>query len=338
MKKLRYLLFLLLFIPFNTFAMDVPITVNEGQWINNNTNIVYTGAATLRTIGNEQFYQFKGENNLAQFLNFSAYYPESQNDNIKSKHWDVSFVVLSYGDFIFRLGTSSCFITSSISVANMSQEYQVDYGVNQAGSYYYKTVFCPNVQIQNTPTPIRLYRTFSSNDYNANRFIISKIWNFSETSNSNQEIVTSITNQTNSLNNSINNLNDSITSDDSPSNSETSDTLEGFSENVASDTPITDLLTMPLTLINAYIGGMNSTCTPYSFGSLLGSNLTMPCINLQQRLGSNIWSIIDVLFSIFMIFNISKLFIGAFNKFTTLKDDFSNMYTNDYEPRHGGDD
>lgn len=140
---------------------------------------------------------------------------------------------------------------------------------------------------------------------------------------------------TNAIINSQNNTTNAITSESDPN---TNSSIQGFNNTLASDTPITDLITMPLTLINAYINGMNSSCTAYNFGSLLGTNLTMPCINLQQRLGSNIWSIIDVLFSIFMIFNISKLFIGAFNNFTSLKDDFSNMYTNDYQPKHGGDD
>lgn len=339
MKKLKYLFFLLLFIPFNTFAMDVPITVSEGQWYNNSAQLVYTGSATSRTIGTENFFQFSGQNNYAQFLNFSVYYPESSNDLIKSKNWDISFTVLSYGDFVIKLGSSSCFVTSSVSAVNyLNNQTTGDLDINDADSYYYKTIFCPNASIQNTPTPFRMYRTFSSNNFAVNRLIVNKIWSFSETSNSNQEITTAITNQTNSINNSINNVNDNITSEDTLTSSETSDTIDSFSENVASDTPITDLLTMPLTLINAYIGGMNSSCTPYNFGSLLGTNLVMPCINLQQRLGNNVWSIIDVLFSIFMIFNISKLFIGAFNKFTTLKDDFSNMYTNDYEPKHGGDD
>lgn len=137
------------------------------------------------------------------------------------------------------------------------------------------------------------------------------------------------------LNDSVNDLNDTLNNETSP---DTEGYLEDFSENVASDTPITDLITMPLTLINAYINGMNSSCSSYNFGSLLGTELVMPCINLQQRLGNNIWSIIDVLFSIFMIFNISKLFISAFNNFTSLKDDFTNMYTNDYQPKHGGDE
>lgn len=153
--------------------------------------------------------------------------------------------------------------------------------------------------------------------------------------NSTQNIINNQNQNTQSIINSQNSTTNAITSEDDPN---TNSSIQGFQNSLASDTPITDLITMPLTLLNAYINGMNSTCSPYNFGSLLGTNLTMPCINLQQRLGNNVWSIIDVLFSIFMIFNISKLFISAFNNFTSLKDDFSNMYTNDYQPKHGGED
>lgn len=329
MKKLKYLFFLLFLLPFNVFAMDVPITVSEGQWIDNGTNVIFTGAATLRTIGNEQFYQFKGNNSLAQFLNFNVYYPESQNDNIKSKGWDVSFVVLSYGDFILRLGTSSCFIISSTSAADMAQQFNTDYGIDDINTYKYYNVFCPNARILNTPTPIRMYRTFSSSDYNVNRLIISKIWSFSETSNSNQEITSAITNQTNSINNNINNVNSNITSEQDPN---TSSSITEFQNSLASDTPITNLLTLPLTLISAYNTGISASCSPYSFGSLLGTNITFPCINLQQRLGTTLWYTIDSLCCIFLIYSIAMLFVHAFDSLTSLKDDFDDMYV----PKHAG--
>lgn len=206
---------------------------------------------------------------------------------------------------------------------------------SQSYVYKYSTSYSVEFITEDIFSSEDIVNAIGQNAYYTQQVIITQTNNLSTIlTNQLTNVNTSLQNQ----NQAITNLNDSITSTDSPSTSETNNTLDDFSENVASDTPITDLLTMPLTLINAYIGGMNSSCTPYNFGSLLGTNLTMPCINLQQRLGSNIWNIIDVLFSIFMIFNISKLFIGAFNKFTTLKDDFSNMYTNDYQPKHGGDE
>lgn len=99
-----------------------------------------------------------------------------------------------------------------------------------------------------------------------------------------------------------------------------------FGDLETSDTPISDLLTMPITLINAYISGMSGTCQSISLGRLYGSNLVIPCINIEEKLGSDLWGIIDILFSLFMIFNLSQLFITAFDGITSLDDDFQTLY------------
>lgn len=136
----------------------------------------------------------------------------------------------------------------------------------------------------------------------------------------------------------INDLNDSITSEQNPN---TNQDINDMNNMVASDTPITDLITMPLTLINAYIGGVGSTCSPVNLGSLLGTNLTIPCINIQQHIGSNLWNTIDILCCIFLCYEIAMLFISAFDGITSLRDDFEGLYQpkhayTGYVAKHGG--
>ena len=131
------------------------------------------------------------------------------------------------------------------------------------------------------------------------------------------------------LDDSVNNLNDTLNSTDTPN---TNQDINDMNDMVASNTPITDLLTLPLTLINAYYVGITSTCSPYNFGSLLGTDIIFPCINLEQRLGSNLWLIIDSLCCIFLIYSIAMLFVHAFDNLTSLKDDFDDMYV----PKHAG--
>lgn len=146
------------------------------------------------------------------------------------------------------------------------------------------------------------------------------------------------TNGNQALNDSVNDLNDSITSTESPN---TNQDIDDMNDMVASDTPISDLITMPLTLFNAYINGINSSCSPFNIGNLYGTDIVFPCLNLQQRLGSNLWSIIDAFFSIFMCYNIGMLFITAFDGLTSLRDDFEGLYQprhadTGYQPKHGG--
>lgn len=140
------------------------------------------------------------------------------------------------------------------------------------------------------------------------------------------------------LNDSVNNLNDTLNDTSQPN---TNQDISDMEDMVASDTPISDLITMPLTLINAYINGVNSTCSPVNLGNLYGSDLILPCINLEQRFGSNLWGIIDAFFSLFMCYNIGMLFVSAFDGLTSLRDDFEGLYQprhadTGYQPRHGG--
>ena len=133
-------------------------------------------------------------------------------------------------------------------------------------------------------------------------------------------------------------LTDSITSEDSPN---TSNELNDLDSSTASDTPISDLITLPITLINVFINGIDSSCSPVNLGNLYGTDLILPCIDIEQRLGSDLWSTIDILFSIFMCYNIGMLFVTAFSGITSLRDDFDSLYQpkhadTGYQPKHGG--
>lgn len=118
-------------------------------------------------------------------------------------------------------------------------------------------------------------------------------------------------------------INDSLTSTDGVSDSDINDLFSDFE---SSDTPISDLLTMPITLANAYISGMSGSCQSISLGRLYGSNLIIPCINVESFLGSELWTVIDILCSLFLIYSLSQLFISAFDGITSLRDDFSMLY------------
>lgn len=94
--------------------------------------------------------------------------------------------------------------------------------------------------------------------------------------------------------------------------------------------PISTLILMPLTLINHYVDGFNSSCSSINLGKLYGTDLKLPCINLESKLGSSLWTTIDGLVSIFMIYNICMLFVSAFNDITSLRDTFDSLYV----PQH----
>ena len=153
-----------------------------------------------------------------------------------------------------------------------------------------------------------------------------------------QYTIKSCKNGNQALSDNINNLNDTLNDTSQPN---TNQDINDMDNMVASDTPISDLITMPLTLVNAYINGINSSCSSVNLGNLYGTDLILPCINLEQRLGSNLWHTIDSFFSIFMCYNIGMLFITAFDGITSLRDDFEGLYQprhadTGYKPKHGG--
>lgn len=120
---------------------------------------------------------------------------------------------------------------------------------------------------------------------------------------------------------------------------------------VQSDAPISDLLLIPIRLIQIYLGAVNGQCADYSFGELYGTEIKFKCSDINKiptKLGSNLINKIDLIISIFAIYNIFMLFITAFDNFTSLRDSYetlaynhapgSSAYNPDiYVPRHGGD-
>lgn len=125
--------------------------------------------------------------------------------------------------------------------------------------------------------------------------------------------------ESNKVSNSVNQVNDSI-NDSSVDSSNTNSTLDGLNNNLPTNGTISSLILMPITLAQSYLNGMNSSCSTYSMGTILGVEISLPCINLSSLLGSSLITIIDILFSGFMIFAIGKKMVRVFNNFTNLKD------------------
>lgn len=134
-----------------------------------------------------------------------------------------------------------------------------------------------------------------------------------------------ITDATNDNTNAINGVNNTLNDDTPVSNSEITD-LFGDIHNESSSTPVSDLLTMPITLLQAYIDGFNSTCSPVNLGNLYGTDLILPCISPERYLGASLWSLIDVLFSIYMVYNIAMLCISIYEGITSLNDSFNDLF------------
>lgn len=146
--------------------------------------------------------------------------------------------------------------------------------------------------------------------------------------NSNQILVSqnqTIINQNNETNGLLDNQNQNLEDINDSLNNSTVDSANSSANEWASksmsDNVVSNMVTMPITLLQAYLNGINNNnCSPYNLGNLMGTDIVLPCINLENYLGSTLWTIIDVLFSGFMIFALGKKFVKIFNDFTNLKD------------------
>ena len=120
--------------------------------------------------------------------------------------------------------------------------------------------------------------------------------------------------------------------DDEPLSEEViDDFFEGIGANFTTDTPISDLILMPLTILEAYSNGISSSCSSFNLGNLFGTELIMPCVDLKSLLGSNLWTLIDSIICLFMFYNIAMLVVSIFDSLTSLEDSFQLLYT----PQHG---
>lgn len=127
----------------------------------------------------------------------------------------------------------------------------------------------------------------------------------------NQTSITNIQQNTQQINDAIN--------DSSIDSSNAVSSASSWNSKNATNGTITQLLTLPITLLNAIVSGISTSCSSFSLGILFGTNITLPCINLSNIIGSSLFTTIDILFSGFMILAISKKLIKIFNDFTNLK-------------------
>lgn len=114
---------------------------------------------------------------------------------------------------------------------------------------------------------------------------------------------------TEDINDSINNSNV-----DAPN-----DSINQMQQNLPTNSVISDLLTLPIRMFQNIVNAVNGTCSPFSLGALFGTNLVLPCINIQNYLGSTLWGAIDVIFCGIFILSMRKKFVEIFENITSLK-------------------
>ena len=333
MKCLKRFLFLLVLCSFflfykNTYALepynDIPNTIT--YW-STTENGITASVKEFNKFNTQWFgYTFNSEQSMQGWsFNFDG---ESYLDD---KSGSVNFAIYSnvknewrkpYQVYIkdYSNNISSCYVDATSNAQN---------GSLIAGPV--SSVICPNVQVRGN------YSIFIGNLTSniANTIGISKVtFKFAGTSQIESSIIANTeeqkkqTEEAKKQTEEQEKMNENITNEDSP------DTDSFFNDLKIDDSnsPVSDLMVMPLTLLNSYTNGFSGTCKPFNLGSLYGHDLILPCVNIEKYIGSNLWSLIDTIFTLYMVYNIGMLCISIYESITELDDGMQLLYT----PQHSG--
>lgn len=132
---------------------------------------------------------------------------------------------------------------------------------------------------------------------------------------------------------------DEIRNVDGTLKDETAPNLDLSDLEVSSDTPISDLITMPLTILNTLIQTLDGSCTNYTIPFFYSNTLTFPCFTISDYFGSTVTNYIDLFICFYMCYNIAMLVVSVFEDITSLRDIYDSMYVpkhaeSGYQPKH----
>lgn len=125
----------------------------------------------------------------------------------------------------------------------------------------------------------------------------------------------SIIDQNNQTNESLDKIDGTLKDSSVDSSDSTINNLKG---KIPTNSVISDLLLLPVKFLQNFVNALGSSCTKFSLGNLYGTDLFMPCINLETYLGSGIWTTIDLFISGLFVYSLRKKFIQIYENLTNL--------------------
>ena len=96
-------------------------------------------------------------------------------------------------------------------------------------------------------------------------------------------------------------------------------TLDELNGKLSTNDVISSLLLLPVTLIQRMLLFTDNSCQSIVLGNLLGTNLVMPCIHVDELLGVTLWGTIDVICCSLLLLHIRKRWISIWNNITNLR-------------------
>lgn len=342
MKKFLFLLIIpiLFFIPNDTYAQSIsPTTIR----VKNFDNSQVLADQSLDFFTNSPYYSTQVElpfnspslqyNSTYGIDIYMDFYVEHFND------WG-NFGFNSPGFYISSNGLHSQSFTYNVfsntfqNVSNVVAYYRMHlsgtFATNSAGTLYIALPFNHAIDLYGAKVISVDLNYYGSNTTNSD-IIASNNQNT-------QNIITNNNNNTQQIINSQNNISNEIIDNTAPSSSDINDFQE--------DLPtmgwgiVTNIVTLPIMILNDFISLLNSSCSPISLGSLYNQPIELTCVNVSQKLGS-VYTIIDTIIACYIYYNILMFIVGIWDNWTSFNEDFESLYIGKhtpqgYKPRHGG--
>lgn len=131
-----------------------------------------------------------------------------------------------------------------------------------------------------------------------------------------QSSINQVQQQLSGVQDSIDDVNDTL-NDSSVDSSDS--TINSLKNQLPTNSVISDLMLLPVSMLSSLVNAIDGSCATFSLGSLYGTNLYMPCIDIEDYVGSAIWTFIDLVFSAMFILVIRKTFLKIFHNITNLR-------------------
>lgn len=311
---------ILMLIKSNVFAQSITVSVNQtylyDQTGNSATNITSSNS-NITTAGITYIRSNKTKTRLRYNFNPFSSLTNGYYDiifNTFNQDENIPVATISFGSNTFNCESISDYYTSFYSNGSVN-----DVEFQSGGNVLY---ICRNVYVTNT-NYANLYFTSGVNGSSTHYFYLSSVFNFILVENISSAIQEQTEQQhqdSQDTQNAINDVNNSITSDTTPSGSDTNSAYSNFDNSTAQNGVITSLITLPIQLFTNINNSVNQSCTRFDMGTLLGTRIYFNCINPSNYIGSQLWGVIDILMSGFLVWHIAKKFIKVFENLSSLKE------------------
>ena len=298
------------------------------------TNTCYTGTPSTRIYGQLIRWQFSDQLQAGTTYHLSFTFSTMSRNDYAWLRWEQN----SWGGILIgsTYASRKPYYGRTLSQSSIPFDYQTTMYSKSSFIQFEVTPSSTNSFSLDVPTDLLLYQQIcidgyqievasnSSSNQDSQAIINNNNSNTNAIINNDNRNTTNIINSQNETTEAINDINDTLQDTEI-----TGDSIGGKLADIESisDTPITDLITLPITLIQNIYNSISGSCSSYSlpFGfGLTNYTLTLPCIDLghEKYLGRVVWGRVDDLFCIFILFFLFKMIIWFFTNWSTLKDNF----------------